>query len=61
MALARRNLAHRRTVRSDGSAGVSFDAWERLLDDGVDAGVDMIFSRTEAAVGLRQNTPSPGC
>ncbi|WP_432834081.1 helix-turn-helix domain-containing protein [Dactylosporangium sp. CA-092794] len=60
MVLARRNLAHRRQVHSDGSADVWFDAWGRLLDDGVDAVVDMITSRTEVAAELRQNTPFAG-
>lgn len=60
MALARRNLARRREVHADGSANVWFDAWERLLDDGVDAVVDVITSRTELAAELRQNTPFAG-
>ncbi|MFB9449689.1 helix-turn-helix domain-containing protein [Dactylosporangium vinaceum] len=60
MALAYRNLAHRREVHSDGSAEVWFDAWERLLDKGVDAVVDMITARTEVAAELRQNTPFAG-
>ncbi|MGI5246600.1 helix-turn-helix domain-containing protein [Dactylosporangium sp. CA-139066] len=60
MALARRNLAHRRAVHSDGSANSWFDAWERLLGEGVDAVVDMITSRTEAAAEFRQNTPFAG-
>nr|BFE64543.1 helix-turn-helix domain-containing protein [Dactylosporangium thailandense] len=60
MALAYRNLAHRREVHSDGSADTWFDAWERLLDEGVDAVVDMITARTELAAEFRQNTPFAG-
>jgi excisionase family DNA binding protein len=60
MALARRNLAHRRQAHSDGSADVWFEAWERLLDEGVDAVMDMITARTDVAAEFRQNTPFAG-
>ncbi|WP_433059510.1 helix-turn-helix domain-containing protein [Dactylosporangium sp. CS-033363] len=60
LALARRNVAHRRAVHTDGSADPWFDAWERLLDEGVDAVVDMITARTDEAADFRQNTPFAG-
>lgn len=61
LAIARDNLARWRTVHRPGGATLGyFDAWERVLDAGLDEVVATLVSRTPVACELRQNSPFAG-
>jgi excisionase family DNA binding protein len=46
--------------RSDGMAMLYFDKWNRVLDQGLDALVDVLISTSQEARELRQNSPFAG-
>lgn len=46
--------------RSDGVTVGYFKKWERVLDDGLDAVVEVVTSRSEEACEMRQNSPFAG-
>jgi excisionase family DNA binding protein len=60
MATARRNLARMHEVHPSGMAAVWLDEWDRILAAGVDDVLDVLASRAERAVDLRQNSPFAG-
>jgi excisionase family DNA binding protein len=60
MATARRNLARMQEVHGSGMAAVWLGEWDQLLAAGVDEVLDVITSRAERAVELRQNSPFAG-
>jgi excisionase family DNA binding protein len=57
---ARSNLERLRQVHPDGMAAVWLDRWQAVLDDGVEAVLDVLTSRSPDAVELRQNSPFAG-
>lgn len=57
---ARDNLVRLRRVHRDGMAKVWLDHWEAILDEGAEAVLDVLTSRTPIAVELRQNSPFAG-
>jgi len=57
---ARVNLDRLRRVHPDGMASVWFDRWQVVLDDGVEAVLEVLTSRSPHAVELRQNSPFAG-
>ena len=58
---ARHNLTRWKDVhRSDGMTVSYFKQWERVLDDGLDAVVEVVTSPTPEACELRQNSPFAG-
>jgi excisionase family DNA binding protein len=46
--------------RRDGMAMAYFAKWERVLDDGLDAIIHALISRSQDATDLRQNSPFAG-
>jgi len=57
---ARVNLDRLRRVHPDGMASVWLDRWQVVLDDGVEAVLEVLTSRSPHAVELRQNSPFAG-
>src|SRR5262249_52691769 len=57
---AQSNLARLRDVHRDGMARAWLDRWEAVLDEGAEAVLDVLTSRTPVAVELRQNSPFAG-
>lgn len=58
---ARENLRRWRGMhRSDGMTVGYFDKWERVLDDGLDAVVEVMTNTSEEACEMRQNSPFAG-
>lgn len=58
---ARANVERWRSEhRSDGMTVRYLDAWERILDEGLDAVLDALLSAAPEACELRQNTPFAG-
>jgi excisionase family DNA binding protein len=58
---ARENILHwSHKHRRDGMAMRYLAKWERVLDDGLDAIVDALTSRSQEARDLRQNSPFAG-
>jgi excisionase family DNA binding protein len=60
LAKARSNLERLRRVHRDGMAAMWLDRWQAVLDDGVEAVLDTLTSRSPDAVELRQNSPFAG-
>jgi excisionase family DNA binding protein len=60
LAKAGANLNRLRQIHSDGMAAVWLDRWAVVLDDGAEAVLDVLTSRTSDAVELRQNSPFAG-
>jgi hypothetical protein len=54
------NLDRLRRVHPDGMAAVWLDRWRVVLDEGVEAVLDVLTSRSPHAVELRQNSPFAG-
>jgi excisionase family DNA binding protein len=54
------NLDRLRRIHPDGMAAVWLDRWRAVLDDGAEAVLDVLTSRTPHAVELRQNSPFAG-
>ena len=46
--------------RPDGMTVRYFEEWQRVLDDGLDATVDVVISPSQEARELRQNSPFAG-
>src|SRR5437899_9286789 len=57
---ARTNLDRLRQLHSQGMAAMWLDRWRVILDEGVEAVLDALTSRTSHAVELRQNSPFAG-
>jgi excisionase family DNA binding protein len=57
---ARANLDRLCQVHPDGMAKVWLDRWQVVLDEGVEAVLEILTSRAPAAVELRQNSPFAG-
>jgi excisionase family DNA binding protein len=57
---ARTNLDRLRHLHRHGMAALWLDRWRVILDDGVEALLDALTSRTSQAVELRQNSPFAG-
>lgn len=60
VAKARVNIETLRRVHSDGAARRWIEQWQMLLDGPVDSLLDILTSRSELAVELRQNSPFSG-
>jgi excisionase family DNA binding protein len=60
MAKAQANVAELLGRHANTMAAVWIEEWVRVLDRGVDAVLDVLGSRTERAVELRQNSPFAG-
>jgi len=57
---ARTNLAVLRRVHPDGNAARWLAEWDEMLDRGAGAVMDVLTSKSERAVELRQNSPFAG-
>jgi excisionase family DNA binding protein len=61
LAKARENLRRWSSMhRHDGMTLDYFKEWERVLDDGLDAVVEVVTSTSEGACEMRQNSPFAG-
>jgi excisionase family DNA binding protein len=60
LAKAEANLERLRRVHPGGMASLWLDRWRATLDDGVEAVLDVLTSRSAHAVELRQNSPFAG-
>jgi hypothetical protein len=54
---ARANLDRLRRIHPDGMAAVWLDRWRAVLEDGVEAVLEVLTSRASSAAELRQNSP----
>src|SRR2546425_9344728 len=57
---ARANLDRLHRIHPDGMASAWLDRWQTVLDDGVEAVLEVLTSRSPLAVELRQNSPFAG-
>jgi excisionase family DNA binding protein len=57
---ARSNVERLRQVHPDGMAATWLDRWEAVLDEGIEAVLNALTSRSPQAVELRQNSPFAG-
>ena len=57
---ARANLAHLRTTHPTGMSSRWLEDWQRVLDDGPEAVLQILTSQTPMAIELRQNSPFAG-
>jgi excisionase family DNA binding protein len=57
---ARANLDRMRTAHPDGWAAVWLDRWEQVLDAGPEDVAQVLTSRSDEAIELRQNSPFAG-
>lgn len=57
---AHRNIAHMLTVHPAGMSARWLSRWRKVLDEGVDATLDVLTCRSPEAVELRQNSPFAG-
>jgi len=60
LALARRNLDRLRHIHGNGRADRWLDEWQRILDAGPSAVLDVFTSRSPRSVDLRQTSPFMG-
>lgn len=61
LAIARDNIVRWQQLhRPDGRTAQSLARWEQILDEGVEAVVDTLVSRSDDAAELRQNSPFAG-
>jgi excisionase family DNA binding protein len=54
------NLERLREVHPDGMAAMWLDRWRAVLDEGIEAVLEVLTSRAPHAVELRQNSPFAG-
>jgi excisionase family DNA binding protein len=60
LSTARVNLDRMRRVHPDGMAAAWLGRWQSVLDDGTEAVLDVLTSRSPLAIELRQNSPFAG-
>ncbi len=60
LAKARANLLRLRLVHPDGMAAQWLDRWQDVLDEGAESVLQILTSRSPAAIELRQNSPFAG-
>ena len=60
LAKASNNLERLRRVHRDGMAAAWLDRWQAVLDNGTEAVLDVLTSRSPDAVEIRQNWPFAG-